>query len=82
MSTSMTYELIEWGAAVFLGGELGMAYLGTQGDVWDGHKDMALASPGALISMTATGDRERTPSARLCPRVGGKPAGEAANAAR
>jgi putative membrane protein len=54
MSTSMTYELIEWGAAVLLGGELGMAYLGTQGDVWDGHKDMALASLGALISMTGT----------------------------
>ena len=50
----MTYELIEWGAAVLLGRELGMAYLGTQGDVWDGHKDMALASLGALISMTAT----------------------------
>jgi len=54
MSTSMTYELIEWAAAVYLGGELGMAYLGTQGDVWDGHKDMALASLGALVSMTVT----------------------------
>ncbi len=31
-----------------------MAYLGTQGDVWDAHKDMALASLGALIAMTAT----------------------------
>jgi putative membrane protein len=54
MSTSMTYELIEWAAAVYLGGDLGMAYLGTQGDVWDGHKDMALASLGALTSMIAT----------------------------
>ncbi len=44
MSTSMLYELIEWGAAEFFGGELGAAYLGTQGDVWDAHKDMALAS--------------------------------------
>jgi putative membrane protein len=52
MSTSMLYELIEWGAAEFFGGELGMAYLGTQGDVWDAHKDMALASVGALIAMT------------------------------
>jgi len=54
MSTSMLYELIEWGAAVYFGGDLGMAYLGTQGDVWDAHKDMALASLGALISMTIT----------------------------
>lgn len=51
MSTSMFYELVEWGAAAQLGGELGMAYLGTQGDIWDAHKDMALASLGALIAM-------------------------------
>jgi len=53
MSTSMLYELIEWVAALVVGGELGQAYLGTQGDVWDAHKDMALASLGALISMCA-----------------------------
>ena len=49
MSTSMIFELIEWGAAEYFGGDLGIAYLGTQGDVWDAHKDMALASIGALI---------------------------------
>jgi putative membrane protein len=54
MSTSMLYELIEWGAAVTVGSDLGQAYLGTQGDVWDAHKDMALASLGALIAMTIT----------------------------
>lgn len=51
MSTSMIFELFEWAAAVVFGGELGMAYLGTQGDIWDAHKDMALASLGALIAM-------------------------------
>jgi len=51
MSTSMLYELIEWAAAEVLGGDLGAAYLGTQGDIWDAHKDMALASLGALIAM-------------------------------
>jgi putative membrane protein len=54
MSTSMLYELIEWGAAAAFGGELGAAFLGSQGDVWDAHKDMALASLGALITMAAT----------------------------
>lgn len=54
MSSSMIYELIEWGAAEVFGGELGQAYLGTQGDVWDAHKDMALASLGALIAMLVT----------------------------
>jgi len=54
MSTSMIYELIEWGAAAAFGGDLGEAYLGTQGDVWDAHKDMALATLGAVVAMTAT----------------------------
>ena len=53
-STSMLYELIEWGAAEFFGGELGQAYLGTQGDIWDAHKDMLLASVGAAIAMLIT----------------------------
>lgn len=52
MSFSMLYELIEWGAAVTFGGDLGQAYLGAQGDPWDAHKDMALASLGALITMS------------------------------
>jgi putative membrane protein len=51
MSSSVVYELIEWGAAVVLGGDLGIHYLGTQGDVWDGHRDMALAALGALLAM-------------------------------
>ncbi len=54
MSTSMLYELIEWAAVGVFGGEAGQAYLGTQGDIWDAHKDMALASLGALISMSTT----------------------------
>ncbi len=51
MSTSMVYELIEWGAAELFGGELGAAFLGSQGDIWDAQKDMALASLGALITL-------------------------------
>jgi putative membrane protein len=54
MSTSMLYELMEWGTSVVFGGDLGQAYLGTQGDVWDSHKDMALASLGALVAMGIT----------------------------
>lgn len=51
MSTSMIYELVEWAVAELFGGELGAAYLGSQGDIWDAHKDMGLASLGALIAM-------------------------------
>ena len=51
MSTSMLFELFEWGAVEVFGGDLGVAYLGTQGDIWDAHKDMALASIGAIVTM-------------------------------
>lgn len=54
MAMSMFYELIEWVAAVVFGSELGMAFLGTQGDEWDGHRDMVLATLGALIAMGIT----------------------------
>ena len=54
MATSMLFELFEWGAAELFGGDLGVAYLGTQGDVWDAHKDMALASLGAVVAMLVT----------------------------
>lgn len=50
MSTSMLYEVVEWGAAVYFGGDLGVSYLGIQGDTWDAQKDMLLASIGAVIA--------------------------------
>lgn len=49
LSTSALYELLEWFAAELFGGELGAAYLGTQGDIWDAHADIALAGLGGLL---------------------------------
>lgn len=54
LSSSALYELIEWAAAEVFGGDIGQAYLGTQGDVWDAHKDMVLATIGALMAMLIT----------------------------
>lgn len=51
MSHAVAYELIEWAAASAFGGALGEAYLGTQGDVWDAQKDMALATLGSLLAL-------------------------------
>jgi putative membrane protein len=50
MSSSLLFELFEWAAALLFGGDLGMAYLGTQGDIWDSHKDSFLATLGALTA--------------------------------
>ena len=50
ISTSTIFELLEWAAVLVFGGDLGVAYLGTQGDVWDAQKDMFLASIGSLFT--------------------------------
>jgi putative membrane protein len=54
VACSALFELIEWGAAGAFGGDLGTAYLGTQGDPWDAQKDMALATLGAVLAMLVT----------------------------
>lgn len=54
LATSALFELFEWAAASAFGGELGVAYLGSQGDIWDAQKDMALAGLGALVTMCIT----------------------------
>lgn len=58
------YELIEWAAALVFGGDLGQAYLGMQGDIWDGQKDMALALAGTTIMLVALAGAGRLPVRR------------------
>ena len=54
LAFSALYEIIEWLAASVTNPELGIAYLGTQGDVWDAQKDMGVAALGALCCMVTT----------------------------
>ena len=51
LSFSALYELIEWLVADIFFPEEGVAYLGTQGDIWDAQKDMGIAFVGAVIAM-------------------------------
>jgi len=51
LAFSAIFEITEWIIATIFGGDLGVAYLGSQGDVWDAQKDMALAGIGALLAM-------------------------------
>lgn len=48
MSVAASYEIIEWWYAVLAGGEEGIAFLGSQGDVWDAQKDMLCDTLGAI----------------------------------
>ncbi|WP_428633764.1 DUF2238 domain-containing protein [Sedimenticola sp.] len=52
------FEILESVIAVLVSPDLGDAYLGTQGDIWDAQKDMGLALLGATLSMGATALRE------------------------
>jgi putative membrane protein len=65
-ASSALFELFEWAAAVCFGGDLGVAYLGTQGDPWDAQQDMFLALLGSVITATGlavAGGRRHRPAA-------------------
>lgn len=49
MASSVLYELIEWAIAIGLSPEEAENYNGQQGDMWDAHKDMLLATIGAIF---------------------------------
>ncbi|MFW2077566.1 DUF2238 domain-containing protein [Acinetobacter sp. ULE_I010] len=50
MASSLFYEWIEWWIAIGLSPEEAENYNGQQGDIWDAHKDMFLATIGAVIT--------------------------------
>lgn len=50
VSVAAFYEIIEWWFAVSSAPEEGLAYLGSQGDIWDAQKDMLADTLGALLA--------------------------------
>jgi putative membrane protein len=54
LAISAAYELLEWIVAE-MSGSKGDSFLGTQGDIWDTQKDMALALLGAVVAQLALG---------------------------
>lgn len=51
MSVAAGYEMIEWQFAVIEGGDAGIEFLGSQGDVWDAQKDMLADTLGAIVAL-------------------------------
>jgi putative membrane protein len=51
MAVAAVYEIIEWQYAVKEGGEAGIAFLGSQGDIWDAQKDMLMDTLGGFTSV-------------------------------
>jgi putative membrane protein len=52
LALSASYEIMEAWAARVVDPGVGMAFVGAQGDMWDGQKDMSLALSGAIVAMT------------------------------
>ncbi len=50
MSIAAAYEIVEWWYAAAEGGEAGIEFLGSQGDIWDAQKDMLADTIGALFA--------------------------------
>lgn len=69
MAVACAYEIIEWWYAVAEGGEAGVEFLGSQGDVWDAQKDMLADTLGAVFALAVFAVRERT-SRRVPERAG------------
>ena len=55
VALSALYEMLEWGAAMVLEPENALAFLGTQGDVFDAQKDATLAMIGDIIALSLAG---------------------------
>lgn len=55
MSVAAGYEIIEWWYAELAGGDEGIAFLGSQGDIWDAQKDMLCDTLGAISSLIVFG---------------------------
>ena len=49
MCSSLIYEWMEWAIALLMSPEAAEAYNGQQGDMWDAHADMLLATLGSLL---------------------------------
>ena len=50
MAMACAWEIIKWLVAVWDGGEDGLAFLGSQGDIWDAQEDMLADTLGALLA--------------------------------
>ncbi|WP_411358646.1 DUF2238 domain-containing protein [Pseudidiomarina salilacus] len=51
MAVAAAYEIIEWQFAVIEGGDAGLEFLGSQGDIWDAQKDMLADTLGAIVAL-------------------------------
>jgi len=49
LAVAAFWELLEWWVALLVASDIGTAFLGSQGDIWDAQWDMFLALLGAMV---------------------------------
>ena len=65
LAIAALWELVEWWTTLVVAGDVGQAFLGSQGDVWDAQWDMFLALVGALVVLPALGRAHDRSMARV-----------------
>ena len=51
LAVAAFWELLEWWTTLFVAPDVGIAFLGSQGDIWDAQWDMFLALIGAIVAL-------------------------------
>ena len=51
LAVAAFWELLEWWVALLVASDIGTAFLGSQGDIWDAQWDMFLALVGAMVAL-------------------------------
>ena len=69
LAAAAFYELIEWWSTYLVAGDVGQAFLGSQGDVWDAQWDMFLGLLGAMTGLALLGRYHERSMAALVART-------------
>jgi len=65
LAVAAVWELLEWWTALIVASDVGIAFLGSQGDVWDAQWDMFLALVGAAVVLPLFSRRHDRSIARI-----------------
>jgi putative membrane protein len=65
LAIAAVWEFIEWGSTYVFAADVGQAFLGSQGDVWDAHWDMLLGLCGGAAGFFLLGPIHDRSMARL-----------------
>jgi putative membrane protein len=68
------WELLEWWVTLLVASDVGDAFLGSQGDIWDAQWDMLLALVGAALALALFGGAHARSMAKV-PAANAGPAG-------